>query len=109
MSFRKFFQSLLSQHDCKEGVEDRVKGKFRLMSKLRRFVKRSRSRPSHALFSPSDTEHLTLTVPEFDPTTFRQLIEFLHSGDIELSVDNVIGRLNPVCHSYTGKSLQKKA
>ncbi|XP_064614458.1 serine-enriched protein-like [Liolophura sinensis] len=91
---RTFFKTLLSQHDCNKSDDVGVKGKFRLMSRLRRFVKGSRSRPSHALYSPSDTDHLTLTVPEFDPTIFRQLMEFIHTGDIELSVDNVIGMLN---------------
>ncbi|XP_054286374.1 serine-enriched protein isoform X2 [Macrosteles quadrilineatus] len=66
-------------------------------NKLRQFLKRS-SEPllnlQNSGAQPTGMQHATLIIEEFEPDVFRQLIEYIHTGNVTLQPRTLLGVMN---------------
>ncbi|XP_037089215.1 serine-enriched protein-like isoform X2 [Pollicipes pollicipes] len=66
-------------------------------NKLRLFLKRS-SEPllnlQNTTEKPTQSQHQTLIIEEFEPDVFRQLIEYVHTGCVTLQPRTLLGLMN---------------
>lgn len=101
----RVFQNML----CQKKEEPKKKEPVKSESKLRAFIKRS-SEPLLNMQSqqqPTQNQHQTLIIEEFEPDVFRQLIEYIHTGCVTLQPRTLLGVMNAA--DYYGLDELKRA